>query len=488
MTPDGGVAAETGGINPAVVRFDGFRLDLRLRSLHRGAEKVRLTPKPFATLAFLVENRQRVVSKTELLETIWGGAREVSTVEHAIGRIRVALGDDAEESRYVQTVPGQGYRFLAEVQPPVAETAPVVRDATVHRRTLRPLWITVATLACLGAIGAAIAYFVYSGRVARGAWSGDTFLAMGDFGRVLWKYRFKEVLREVPGEDPTWRTQIVDLNGDGDPEVLVAAAFGGPGMGGEEEILCFSSRGKLLWRYKPDKVGIEFNTSGLDGPWKFADMLVVPERHSSSVWVSVVHGVWWPSFIMRLSAAGVASRVFTSSGDIMALRHVQTKAGPYMLAAGVNNEYCQASLAVLSENGPPTASPQKEGSPFQCVRGCSAAKPYRYILLPRSELNIANDAPYNIATRIYVWPGRITVQTQERGGSSAFFDFSQDLQPERVAFDSGYREIHKRFEREGRIKHSYTDCPERKSPAILTIFDEHGNKSTVKVPRVPTPD
>jgi hypothetical protein len=62
------------------------------------------------------------------------------------------------------------------------------------------------------------------------------------------------------------------------------------------------------------------------------------------------------------------------------------------------------------------------------------------------------------------------------------------LQPERVAFDSGYREIHKRFEREGRIKHSYTDCPERKSPAILTIFDEHGNKSTVKVPRVPTPD
>jgi hypothetical protein len=217
-------------------------------------------------------------------------------------------------------------------------------------------------------------------------------------------------------------------------------------------------------------------------------MLVVPEGRSSSVWVAVVHDVWWPSFIERLSAAGVPSRVFTSSGDIMVLRHVQTKAGPYLLAAGVNNEYCQASLAILSENGPPTTSPQKEGSPFQCLRGCPVARPYRYILLPPSELNIANDAPYNTANHIHARPDGITVQTQEVPGSDAFFDFSLDLQPERVAYGSNHREIHKRFEREGRIKHSYKDCPERKSPAVLRICDEHGNWSTVTVPRVPTPD
>jgi DNA-binding winged helix-turn-helix (wHTH) protein len=489
MTPESGIAPEIGGIDEPVVCFGEFRLDLRRRSLHRGADAVKLTPKPFATLAFLVENRQRVVSKAELLETIWGGAREVSTVEHAVGRIRVALGDDAEESRYVQTVPGQGYRFVAEVQPAAVKTASVVRDATAHRRTFRPPWVAVAALACLGAIGAAIAYFVIPSRVSRVAWNGKTLVAMSDSGRVLWRHPLEATLRDPPAEELVWRTQIVDLNGGGDPEVLVAAAFGGPGTGGKDEILCLSSQGKLLWRYKPDRVGIEFNRGGLDGPWKFADMLVVPEGQSSSVWVAVVHDVWWPSFIERLSPAGVRSRVFTSSGDIMALRRVRTTAGAYMLAAGINNEYRQASLAILSENGPPTTSPQTEGSEFQCVRGCPAAKPYRYILLPRSELNTAADAPYNTAIDILARPGGITVKTQELAtGSGAFFDFSQDLQPERVAFDSGYREVHQRFEREGRIKHSYKDCPERKSPAILTICDEHGNKSTVKVPRVPTPD
>src|SRR5580700_9664246 len=129
MTPDSGTAPEIGGIDEPVVCFGEFRLDLRLRSLRRGTETVKLTPKPFDTLVFLVENRQRAVSKTELLEKIWGGTRDVSTVEHAVGKLRLALGDDADESRYVQTVPGQGYRFVAEVQPVAVKTASVVSVA-----------------------------------------------------------------------------------------------------------------------------------------------------------------------------------------------------------------------------------------------------------------------------------------------------------------------------------------------------------------------
>jgi hypothetical protein len=48
--------------------------------------------------------------------------------------------------------------------------------------------------------------------------------------------------------------------------------------------------------------------------------------------------------------------------------------------------------------------------------------------------------------------------------------------------------MHQRFEREGRIKHSFKDCPERKSAAVLRICDDRGVWSTVKVPRVPSPD
>jgi hypothetical protein len=311
---------------------------------------------------------------------------------------------------------------------------------------------------------------------------------MSDSGRTLWKSRFDAPLWEPPAEEAAWRTQIVDLDGDGVPEVLVAAAFGPPGSGGKDEIFCFSSQGKLLWRYKP-KVEIEFNTPGLNGPWHFTDVLVVPENRSSSIWVAVVHDVWWPSFVERVSSTGVRSRVFTSSGNVMALRRVQTKSGPHILAAGVSNEDRQAFLAILSENGPAATSPQKEGSAFQCIKGCPAARPYRYILLPRSELGAASDQPYNIARRILARRDGVTVEAREDGVvPSSFYDFSQELRPERVAYGDNYREMHKRFEREGRIHHSFKDCPERKRPAILRICDEHGIWTNVEVERVRTPD
>jgi DNA-binding winged helix-turn-helix (wHTH) protein len=500
MSPENGKAAEIDGTGAQVICFDVFCLDLQRRCLHRGCDKVKLTPKPFATLAFLVENRQRTVSKEELLEKIWGGTRDVSTVEHAVGRLRRALGENADEARYIETVPGQGYRFVTEVCPLAAPPAVAAASQEPPKsgpagaggvwspaRLFRRPFAYAVVLACLGVLGAAIAYFAIPGRVARGVWNGDTFVAMSDSGRALWKYRFDAPLWEPPADERRWRTQIVDLNGDGVPEVLVAATFGPADSGRKDEIFCLSSQGRPLWRYKP-KVEIEFNTPGQNGPWHFADVLVVPGSRSSSVWVAVEHDVWWSSFIERLSPTGVPSRVFTSSGNVRALRRVQTKSGSYILAAGINNEYRQASLAILSENGRPTTSPQTEGSVFQCIRGCPSAKPYRYILLPRSELNIASDSPYNIADHIHVRPNGVTVQTDEQALPGGFYDFSQELQPERVTYGDNYREMHKRFEREGRIKHSFKDCPERKSPAILRICDEHGVWSNLAVPRVPTPD
>jgi len=474
-------------------------MDLQRRSLHRGSEKVKLTPKPFATLAFLVENRRRSVSKEELLEKVWGGTRDVSTVEHAVGQLRRAFGENAEEARYIETVPGHGYQFVAEVHPSTARsaaavgTAPAIAKAGAgsvgsSARLFRRPFAWAVVLVCLGVLGAVIAYIMNPARVARVVWNGNAFVAMSDSGKVLWKYAFQASLRELPAEESAWRTQIVDLMGDGAPEVLVAASFVPPEWAGREEIFCFSSRGNLLWRYKP-KVDIEFNTRDLNGPWKFTYMLVVPDGRSRSTWVAVGHDVWWPAFIVRLSAAGVANRVFTSSGLIEVLERVQTKGDSYVLAGGINNEYRQASLAILSETGPPATSPQTEGSEYQCIRGCPAAKPFRYILLPRSELNAASDVAYNEVVRIHTRPGGITVETREGSAMpAAFYDFSQELQPERVAYGRDYREVHRRFEREGRIKHSFKDCPERKSAAVLRICDDRGVWSTVKVPRVPSPD
>ena len=476
-----------------------FRLDLHLKSLYRRDERVKITAKPLATLEYLVQNRHRVVSKAELLENVWGGQREISAVEHVIGQLRRALGDSADEARYIETVPGQGYRLVAEVRAAAAvdtiQPAPIVEAAGAdaaaqargqNLRRFRLAWVAFGAVALSGAFIGVIVLFRYLPNpvVRRASINGRTLTAIGALGNVLWTSELDSPWMErFPGDDSSWRIQVVDLNGDGLTEVLVAPQTSPD----EDQLLCFSSRGRLLWRYRA-QIQARFGTWDVPGPWTFWRMLVAPDRGGRSIYLAVDHSIWWPSFLVRVSASGEPRLVFASSGHIRSLGQLRIASGNYILAGGINNEYGQAYLAALRQDGPPTTSPQRAVGKYLCTRGCSSETPYRFILFPRSELNTASEEPYNYAVRIRYRTNGVTVVTDElsRGPMmTAFYDFSQELKPERVAYGDGYQDIHERFEREGRIKHTWEQCPERKAPAILRICDENGNWSTVPVPRAP---
>ena len=94
--------------------FGDFTLDLSRGCLLRGAEEVRLRPKSFEVLKYLVENSDRLVSKAELMRAVWPDSfvTDDSLVQCLI-EIRRALEDDSH--RYVKTVPRRGYIFRAEV-------------------------------------------------------------------------------------------------------------------------------------------------------------------------------------------------------------------------------------------------------------------------------------------------------------------------------------------------------------------------------------
>lgn len=97
--------------------FGDFRLDLAERALLRGGNVIPVTPKVFETLLVLVENAGRTTGKEELMREIWQDRFvEESNLTFNIGMLRKALGDDAANPRYVETVPRRGYRFIAEVQ------------------------------------------------------------------------------------------------------------------------------------------------------------------------------------------------------------------------------------------------------------------------------------------------------------------------------------------------------------------------------------
>jgi TolB-like protein/DNA-binding winged helix-turn-helix (wHTH) protein/Tfp pilus assembly protein PilF len=105
--------------------FGPFRLDPRKRRLLRDGEPVRLTPKALDLLLVLVEERGRTVEKDELLEKVWAGTVvEENNLNQNITALRKSLGDSRQDSQYIATVPGRGYRFVADVRKVEEEVLP----------------------------------------------------------------------------------------------------------------------------------------------------------------------------------------------------------------------------------------------------------------------------------------------------------------------------------------------------------------------------
>jgi len=96
--------------------FSPFRLDTGNERLWRDSNVVNLRPKTFEVLLYLAQNAQRLVTKRELLDSVWAGASVSDELLRGyIRELRDALGDDAKKPRFIETVPTRGYRFLPSV-------------------------------------------------------------------------------------------------------------------------------------------------------------------------------------------------------------------------------------------------------------------------------------------------------------------------------------------------------------------------------------
>jgi DNA-binding winged helix-turn-helix (wHTH) protein/pimeloyl-ACP methyl ester carboxylesterase len=100
-----------------VFRFEPFHLDVVERRLSRSGELIPLRSKVFDTLCILVENHGRLVRKDELMQRLWpDSVVEDNNLDHNISKLRRALQDGASGQKFIETVPRQGYRFIADVQ------------------------------------------------------------------------------------------------------------------------------------------------------------------------------------------------------------------------------------------------------------------------------------------------------------------------------------------------------------------------------------
>ena len=118
-----------------VVQFDGFELRLETGELRRNGMRVRLQTKPFQLLSALIERPGRVVTREDLRTRLWPSDTFVdfeSGLNTAANRLRLALGDSAENPRYIETLSRIGYRFIAPVRRACADGVVELRKTLVN--------------------------------------------------------------------------------------------------------------------------------------------------------------------------------------------------------------------------------------------------------------------------------------------------------------------------------------------------------------------
>jgi len=101
------------------VRFATFELDVRSRELRQGGNLIRLQEQPFEILRLMLERPGDVITREELQQRLWPEGTFVDfehSLNAAVKRLRAALGDDADNPRFVETLPRRGYRFIAALQ------------------------------------------------------------------------------------------------------------------------------------------------------------------------------------------------------------------------------------------------------------------------------------------------------------------------------------------------------------------------------------
>jgi len=189
-------------------RFKEYELDLAAYELRRAGQCVRLERIPFGLLTLLVERSGQLVTREEIIERVWGKGVFHDTehgINTAVRKIRVALQDDTDSPRFVLTVPGMGYRFLAPVErvtpglavgsAPGAESeksAPTTpRSAESRAGIFIPAFLLLCVLAAAG--------FFHFHRVQ--ALSGTDTIVIADFNNTTGDPVFDDTLKQALSVD-----------------------------------------------------------------------------------------------------------------------------------------------------------------------------------------------------------------------------------------------------------------------------------------------
>jgi TolB-like protein/DNA-binding winged helix-turn-helix (wHTH) protein/Tfp pilus assembly protein PilF len=222
--------------------FGTFEVDLRLRELRKQGLKVKLQDKPLEVLALLLEQAGEIVTREDLRRRLWPSDTFVdfdANLNTTLNKLRRALGDSADNPRFIETLPRHGYRFIAPVEAVAAGTEPEVAAA----ETIPPQATSLVSAASPGRQG------LWGWMRSRAAT--ETAITLAVFASVLVTIRWAVVrqTRSATGKTMLLVLPFEDLSGDSGQEYFAD--------GLTDEIIT------ELGRLRPDRLGVIARTSAM---------------------------------------------------------------------------------------------------------------------------------------------------------------------------------------------------------------------------------
>jgi hypothetical protein len=309
---------------------------------------------------------------------------------------------------------------------------------------------------------------------------GRSIEALDATGAVVWRHRLETDL-EKPLADPVF----ADLDGDGEPEVLVPVrrSISGTATGMSDALFCFSRRGRLLWTVSPDST-LSFGGRSFGAPWDLRDLVVANSAAPRRVWIAYAHHTWSPSFVVEVNARGEHFQKYVQPGRIYAVAHWLTPGGGVVIIGGANNEYGQAVVAVIPDTSPGATFPAGGDPKFACDR-CPPASPSRALLFAPSELSAAYHelVPYVKSLRVAGDSLKATI-TDGQGRSVA--TIASDFSVSSIQYGQLYWGAHQDLESKGRLDHTWQECPDRTKLRAVQEWTADGGWRALTV--LPAPD
>jgi hypothetical protein len=313
-------------------------------------------------------------------------------------------------------------------------------------------------------------------RIAGWAMEGSSITAKDQSGAVLWQREFGFQV-EHSAANPL-HGSIADLDGDGSEELIcipIQPVVGGRGL------YVFEGDGRLRFQHGVDRK-VTFGDIGYTGFLAVRQWITPNDDGSSSIWLVANHTDQFPSVLQRLDANGSMLSEYWSNGHIETVASARMRGRHYLLVGGTNNEFKQASLAVLDYDTATGMAPATN-TQYECV-DCPARLPLHYFVFPSPELwrwRVTSMAVGPFGLKVSDTKEPITVSFDARAeralgypdpiGWSAIYRLNSHFQFTRAEYGSDYLHAHAILQQLNNLDHAYTTAHEDELWPVLRWKD-----------------